>query len=227
MVEGDVSVSLGTSGVVAAISPVQSADSSGMVAGFSDATGRFLPLACTLNASRIMDAACSILGVGYEELDSYALSVGDGADGLVMVPYLEGERTPNKPEAKGAIHGLTLANATPAHLARAAIEGMLCLLADGMDAISSLGIGLERVLLIGGGARSRAVRELAPRVLGRPVTVPPAAEYVALGAARQAAAVATGSWPTWVLDGSLTYEGRQARVIRDQYLEVRDLTLGA
>ena len=223
---GDVAISIGTSGVVSAISAAPTADASGMVSGFADATGAFLPLACTLNASRVLDAAARILGVDHEGLTRLALSAPMGADGLVLVPYLEGERTPNKPDSAGALHGLTLANSTPAHLARAAVEGMLCGLADGLDALTALGVPVERVLLIGGGARSEAVRTLAPAVFGKPVTVPPAGEYVADGAARQAAWALSGTDdpPTWAVSDVRTYEAVPAPAVREHYAEVRELT---
>ena len=107
-----------------------------------------------------------------------------GADGLVVVPYLEGERTPNRPFATGAVHGLRLKTATPAHLARAAVEGVLCGLAAGLDALLAEDVRVERVILIGGASRSEAVRRIAPGILGRPVAVPVAAQHVALGARR-------------------------------------------
>ncbi|WP_188037554.1 xylulokinase, partial [Actinotalea sp. JY-7885] len=184
---GDVAISIGTSGVVSAISGAPTADASGLVTGFADATGAFLPLACTLNASRVLDAAARMLGVDHAGLSALALSAPAGADGLVLVPYLEGERTPNRPDATGALHGMRLANTTPAHLARAAVEGMLCALADGLDALRAQGVPVQRVQLIGGGAQSEAVRRIAPAVLGLDVTVPQPGEYVADGAARQAA----------------------------------------
>ncbi|WP_052023169.1 xylulokinase, partial [Actinotalea ferrariae] len=184
---GDVALSIGTSGVVSAVADRPTTDASGLVTGFADASGAYLPLACTLNASRVLDAAARMLGVDHAGLSALALSAPAGADGLVLVPYLEGERTPNRPDATGALHGLRLANTTPAHLARAAVEGMLCALADGLDALRAQGVAVERVLLIGGGARSEAVRRVAPTVLGMDVVVPEAGEYVADGAARQAA----------------------------------------
>ncbi len=223
---GDLVVSLGTSGVACAVSTVPSADPSGEVAGFADATGRFLPLVCTLNAARVMDATATILGVGLAELSDLALSAPPGAEGLVVVPYLEGERTPNRPEATGAVHGWTLRTSTPAHLARAAIEGMLCGLADGLDALVVQGAVVDRVLLIGGGARSEAVRQIAPSIFGRPVVVPEAGEYVADGAARQAAWVLSGAIdpPGWEQSGARTYEARPAVDVRARYAAVREMT---
>lgn len=226
MATGDVAVSIGTSGVVSAISALPSADGSGLVAGFSDATGAYLPLACTLNASRVLDGAARMLGVDHAELSRLALTAPAGADGLVLVPYLEGERTPNRPDATGTLHGVRLANMTPAHLARAAVEGMLCGLADGLDALVAQGAKVERLLLIGGGAKSEAVREIAPQVFGLPVEVPPAGEYVADGAARQAAWVLAGGGqaPAWAAASGTTVHTAPAEpVIRAQYAAVRDL----
>ncbi|WP_158375099.1 xylulokinase [Cellulosimicrobium cellulans] len=227
MVAGDVAISIGTSGVVSAVSATPTADGSGLVTGFADATGAYLPLACTLNASRVLDAAARMLGVDHAGLSRLALSAPAGADSLVLVPYLEGERTPNKPDATGALHGMRLANTTPAHLARAAVEGMLCALADGLDALRAQGVPVERVSLIGGGAQSEAVRRIAPAVLGTAVTVPTPGEYVADGAARQAAWVLSGSEqpPAWTAAGeSELYEADPAPHVREQYAAVRELT---
>ncbi|HEX5511149.1 MAG TPA: xylulokinase [Actinomycetales bacterium] len=226
---GDVVVSVGTSGVVSAVSDVPAADPTGTVAGFADATGRFLPLVCTLNAARVLDAFARLLGTDHAGLSDLALSAPPGADGLVLVPYLEGERTPNRPDATGALHGLTLATSTPAHMARAAVEGLLCGLADGLDALRAQGARVERVLLIGGGAASEALRRIAPAVLGTPVVVPPPGEYVADGAARQAACVlADGRTPAWSSGGHSpgVYEADAQLHVRGRYAEVRDLTDG-
>lgn len=221
---GDVVVSIGTSGTVFTVAEKATADASGYVTGFADATGRFLPLVCTLNAARVLDAAASLLRVDHAELSRLALSAPAGADGLVLVPYLEGERTPNKPDATGAVHGLTLRTSTPAHLARAAIEGMLCALAEGLDALAAQGIPVNRVALVGGGARSEAVRRIAPSVFGCPVVVPPPGEYVADGAARQAAWVALGSEepPSWTLGQQEAYDADAVPSIRERYADARD-----
>ncbi len=239
---GDVVVSIGTSGVVCAVADIPAADPSGIVAGFADATGRYLPLVCTLNAARVLDATARILGVDHAGFSRLALSAPAGAGGLTLVPYLEGERTPNRPDATGAVHGLRLETASPAHLARAAVEGLLCGLADGLDALAAQGARIERVLLVGGGARSEALRRIAPSVFGRPVLVPPPGEYVADGAARQAAwALRTaeaggagdgegdeqggpGAPPSWDLPGVERFEGDPVPAVRERYAEVRDLT---
>jgi xylulokinase len=228
---GDVIVSIGTSGVVSAVTATPAADPSGIVAGFADATGHYLPLVCTLNAARVLDACARLLGVSHKELSELALSAPPGAGGLVLVPYLEGERTPNRPGATGALHGLTLQTTQPAFLARAAVEGLLCGLADGLDALRDQGAEVRRVLLVGGGARSEAVCRIAPQVLGCPVVVPPPGEYVADGAARQAAwalARASGSGsdgpPDWPLPGAGSFEADPTAQVRARYAEVRDLT---
>jgi len=223
---GDVVVSIGTSGVACAVADKPVGDVSGAVAGFADATGRFLPLVATLNAARVLDAATRMLGVSHEELSELALSAPAGAGGLALVPYLEGERTPNRPDATGAIHGLRLETATPAYLARAAVEGMICGLADAVDAVRALGTPVERIILVGGAARSQAVREVASAVLGLPVTVPEPGEYVARGAARQAAWVLAGGDepPAWELSGAIETLVEPTPQVRERYASVRDMT---
>lgn len=223
---GDVVVSIGTSGVVSAVTDVAAADPSGIIAGFADATGRQLPLVCTLNAARVLDATASLLGVDHDGLSRLALSTP--SEGLVLIPYFEGERTPNRPNASGAIHGLRLGNSTPGHLARAALEGLLCGLADGIDALRAAGVDTRRVLLIGGGAKSAALCELAPAILGVPVVVPEPGEYVADGAARQAAWVLAGTPepPQWASARARIFEADPNPEIRERYAEVRDLTEG-
>lgn len=225
-VAGDVVLSIGTSGVACAVAEKPVGDVSGAVAGFADATGRFLPLVATLNAARVLDAATRTLAVSHGELSVLALSAPAGAGGLVLVPYLEGERTPNKPDATGALHGIRLETATPAYLARAFVEGMICGLADGLDAVRALGTPVERVVMVGGAARSQAVQEIASAVLGLPVTVPQPGEYVARGAARQAAWVLAGSGepPEWPLSDVEQTEVEPTPFVRERYAEVREMT---
>jgi xylulokinase len=223
---GDVVVSIGTSGVASAVSEVPTADPTGIVAGFASATGEHLPLVCTLNAARVLDATAALLGVDHAGLDALALAAPAGAGGLVLVPYLEGERTPNRPDATGALHGLTLETAAPGHLARAAVEGLLCGLADAVDALETFGVPVRRVILVGGGARSAAVRAIAPAVLGRPVVVPAPGDHVADGAARQAAWVLDGGAapPVWEPAGTVVHEADPTPGVRARYAEVRELT---
>ncbi len=197
---GDVVVSLGTSGTVFAVSKTATNDSTGTIAGFASASSDFLPLVCTLNAARVLDSMCSMLGVDHNELGALALQAEPGADGVVLVPYFEGERTPNLPDAKAGLHGLTLKNNTRANIARAAIEGMLCGLAAGLEALAAAGVKTERVILVGGAAANPAVQQIAAEVFGAPITVPAPGEYVANGAARQAASILLGSAPDWKIE---------------------------
>ena len=186
---GDVAVSIGTSGTVYAVSDAPTADPTGAVAGFADATGRFLPLVCTLNATKVTDAVARLLGVGHRELDALASQSEPGARGVVLVPYFDGERVPDRPDATGAVAGLR-SDVTRADFARAAFEGVVCGLLDGLDALAAAGVDVTgRLVLVGGGARSRAYRQVLADLSGRPVVVPPGPEHVATGACVQAAAV--------------------------------------
>lgn len=194
---GDVAVSLGTSGTVFGVTDAEVRDPSGTVAGFADGGGSRLPIVTTLNAARVLEVIGGLLSVDHDELGELALQAPAGADGLVLVPYFVGERTPNRPDATASLLGMTPATTNRAHLARAAVEGMLCALADGLAAVEDTGVTVERLLLIGGAARNEAVRVVAAQVFGRDVLVPEPGEYVAAGAAKQAAWVLTGSLPSW------------------------------
>jgi xylulokinase len=214
---GDVVVSIGTSGTVFAVTDEPSLDSTGAVAGFADASGRFLPLVATLNAARVLGSVATVLGVDHEGLARLALEAQPGAGGVVLVPYFEGERTPNLPDATASLHGLTLASNTRANLARAAVEGMLCGLAAGLDAVRAVGVHERRLLLIGGAAQNPAVATIAAQVFDAPVVVPAPGEYVADGAAAQAAWALAGSRPNWPLTISAEPQPDFQPVIREQY----------
>jgi xylulokinase len=228
---GDVAVSIGTSGTAFAVSEVPAADPSGAVAGFADATGRFLPLVCTINAGLVLSATAALLGTDLDGLSALALAAKPGADGITLLPYLDGERTPDRPGATGVLRGLTTRNASQENLARAAVEALVASLADAADRIEAAcatgpARGGGRVLLIGGGARSAAVRELAPGIFFSPVVVPEPEEYVALGAARQAAWALAGSPepPAWPARPSATYTGPAQPEIRERHTALRDDT---
>lgn len=221
---GDVVVSLGTSGTAYAVSDTPTHDASGSVAGFADATGRFLPLVCTLNAARIMDAATRILGKTHDEVGALALSATAGANGLTLLPYFEGERTPNRPDATGVFAGMNLNNSNPADIARAMIEGMLAGLVDAVDALTALGVNINRILLIGGAAKNPAIPTIASALFGREVLVPPAGEYVADGAAKQAAWALLGEMPTWDLGNVTHHQAAPTPQVMDKYRTLRDNT---
>jgi xylulokinase len=224
---GEVVVSIGTSGTAYAVAAEPTADESGLVAGFADATGRFLPLVATVNAARILTVTARMLGTDPAGLARLALAAPAGAEGLTLLPYLDGERSPRRPGASGVLWGLTSTNTTSENLARAAVEALLCSLADAIGNLADCGIATERVILIGGAARSEAVRRIAPAIFGVPVTVPRPAEYVALGAARQAAWALAGSAspPAWALPGSSAeYTAEPVPQVRERYAALRDAT---
>lgn len=227
---GDVVVSLGTSGTVFTPHEKPVRDDSGAIASFADATGNYLPLMCTLNAARVLTTGAAMLGVTLQELDRLALTASPGAGGLTLLPYLDGERTPDLPDASGSLHGLTRANGTPENLARAVVEGMLCNVGAGIAALRAHGVAVERVLMIGGAAASAAVREIAPAVFGVPVVVPRAGEYVGIGAARQAAWALSGAAapPDWSLaiDSESHADASSATELVGRYAELVHATYG-
>ncbi|TXK18497.1 xylulokinase [Homoserinibacter sp. GY 40078] len=214
---GDVIVSIGTSGTVFAVTGQPTTDHTGTVAGFADASGAFLPLVATLNAARVLDRIAVLLGVDHAGLGELALDAQPGSGGLVLQPYFEGERTPNLPDATATLFGMTLAATTRENLARAAIEGMLCGLADGLDAVRRLGVEARRVLLVGGAAANPAVSRIAAEVFDAPVEVPEPGEYVALGATVQAAWAVTGERPEWTPSTLASPDAATVPLIREQY----------
>ncbi len=198
---GDAVVSLGASGSVMAVHHEALADSSGMITSFADATGMHLPVVHTSNAVRALRGTAEMLGVeggGLEELSALALKSTPGASGLVLLPYLEGERTPWLPHTAGTLFGLRRESMKPEHVARASFEGMLCSLADAMDVLRGRGVQVRRVFLLGAAAELPAVQAMAPMIFGTQVVVPAPAQYAALGAARQAA------WALGVAQGTLS-----------------------
>lgn len=223
MVPGDVSISLGTSGVAAAISDNPVYDTTGALNGFADVTGRFVPLACTINASRILDAGCHALGVDYDELAEIAFSAPAGAEGITLIPFFDGERTPNRPDDSARLMGMTLHNTTRANIARAFVEGLLCTQRDCLEDLREQGVPIKRLLLIGGGAKSPAVRKLAPSIWGMDIQVPATDEYVAIGAARQAAWVLSGEQeaPTWPIEITETFHDEPTEEVYAQYAQWR------
>ena len=183
-------LSLGTSGTAYAVSDRSTTDPTGAVAGFADATGRFLPLACTLNATKVTDAIARLLDVDHAEFDRLALAAPSGAGGVTMLPYFDGERTPNLPKATGLLAGIR-SDVSREQLARAAVEGVVCGLLDALDALAAQ-TPLTAVRLVGGGARSAAFRHVIVELCGLPVALADADEAVAAGACVQAAAIALG-----------------------------------
>ncbi|MFF8943597.1 xylulokinase [Streptomyces sp. NPDC014864] len=192
-------LSLGTSGTVYAVSRHRPADPSGTVAGFADARGEWLPLACTLNCTLAVDRIAALLGLDREAVEPGA--------GVTLLPFLDGERTPSLPHASGLLHGLRH-DTTAGQLLQAAYDGAVHSLLGALDLV--LDRDADRtapLLLIGGGARGTAWQQTVRRLSGRPVQVPEARELVALGAAAQAAGVLTGEDPAAVARRWKTADG--------------------
>ncbi|MEU2430396.1 FGGY family carbohydrate kinase [Streptomyces sp. NPDC007861] len=232
---GDAVVSLGASGSVMAVHHEALADPSGMITSFADATGMHLPVVHTLNAVRALRGTAELLGLtDLAELSELAMKSTPGASGLVLLPYLEGERTPHLPHTAGTLTGLRRESMKREHLARAAFEGMLCGLADALDVLRQRGVDVRRVFLLGPAAELPAVQAAAPAIFAAQVVVPQPADYAALGAARQAA------WALGVAQGTLAphtppaWQGAAAQVfepgeelpvgqaVRQQYIATRD-----
>jgi xylulokinase len=197
---GEIVVSLGTSGTAFAVSLEPIADETGEVEGFADATGRFLPLVCMLNCTRVVDSVSSMVGLLRDDALQRAAAAPPGADGLLLMPYLAGERTPNIPEATGSITGLTAENATPVHLVRAAIDGVAAGLAYGVEVLSRLGVSAPEITLVGGGSQHPAWRQAIADATGLPVIVRGGGEHAARGAAMQAMAIVRGEPLTTVVE---------------------------
>ncbi|GAT80406.1 sugar kinase [Streptomyces sp. F-3] len=232
---GDAVVSLGASGSVMAVHPEALVDQTGMITSLADATGMHLPVVTTLNAVRALRGTAELLGLpDLEALSELAMKSTPGSHGLVLLPYLEGERTPNLPHTAGTLVGLRRESMKPEHLARAAFEGMLCGLADALDVLRGRGVEVRRVFLLGQAAELPAVQAAAPSLFGAQVVVPQPADYAAIGAARQAA------WALGVSLGTLdprtppVWQGAVAQVlepgedlavgqaVRQQYVSVRE-----
>ncbi|WP_072690296.1 xylulokinase [Rhodococcus marinonascens] len=192
LTDGDQYIGLGTSGVVATSSRTPVFDETGTIDGVADTTGGYLPLVCTLNAARVGDTAARILGTDHAGLSELALAAPTG-QGPLLVPFLDGERTPNRPNAQGLLSDITSAT-TREEMARAFLEGPLLSLLAHRDALRSYGLRCDGPMtVVGGGTRSRATLALLADLSGDVVTVPDAGEASARGACVQAAAVSAGT----------------------------------
>ncbi|MFH8724391.1 FGGY family carbohydrate kinase [Streptomyces termitum] len=232
---GDAVVSLGASGSVMAVHHEALTEPGGAITSYADATGRHLPVVSVTNAARTLRGTAEMLGLpSLEELSALALKSTPGASGLVLLPYLEGERVPNLPHAAGTLSGLRRESMKPEHLARAAFEGMLCGLADALDVVRGRGVEVRRIFLLGAAGALAAVQALAPAVFGTQVVVPQPADYAALGAARQAAwalgaargTLSPSAPPAWQGAAAQILEPGEelaaGRAVRQQYTATRD-----
>ena len=184
--EGRLAMSLGTSGTLFAYSDTPVVDPDGAWAAFCSSTGGWLPLICTMNCTVATEQVAKAFGFSTREGDAHLHATPPGADGLVMLPFLNGERTPDLPRGKGVLAGLDTTNMTAAHLYRAAMEGATCSLKYGFDAFVRAGMQFDRIVLTGGGSNSAAWRQMVADVFGLPVDVPVQSEGAAFGAALQA-----------------------------------------
>lgn len=183
---GVVTASLGTSGTLYAFSGKPVSDAKGEVAGFCDSTDHWLPLVCTMNLTLVSEHVRHLFAWDFPALEKNLAAVAPGADGLLLLPYLTGERTPNLPRGAGVLHGLTLTNFTPAHLARAAVEGVTLGLGYGLSRFRELGVAPTEIRLTGGGSNSHTWRQICADVFGVPVVCLESGEGAGLGAALQA-----------------------------------------
>lgn len=214
---GEVVMSLGTSGVVYTRSSTPVHDLAGYVCNYADAEGSHLPLVATLNAGRNFDAGTALLGCSHAELSGLALRASPGAGGLTLLPFFEGERTPDLPDARASLLGASLANFTRANFARALIEGTLSSQVTMLDALAACGLHSERLMLIGGAASSPAVKGILSQMIDIPVVIPAFDEYVARGAAVQAGSVLTGTFPAWPVVVEQLASARVEERIGEQY----------
>ncbi|MGI8604013.1 MAG: xylulokinase [Verrucomicrobiales bacterium] len=186
---GVVTASLGTSGTLFATAEKPVIDERGEVAAFCSSTDQWLPLVCTMNVTVLTEHVRKLFGWNHDRIEAEVTSVPAGAGGLLFLPYLTGERTPNLPQGRGVVHGLRMENLTPAHLARAAVEGVTIGLGYGLGRFAELGVEASEIRLTGGGSKSAAWRQICADVFGVPVVCLATAEGAALGAAIQAAAI--------------------------------------
>jgi xylulokinase len=190
---GGVTASLGTSGTIFACADSPVVDPEGEIAAFCDSNDRWLPLLCTMNVTVATELFRKMFGWDHERIEQEILSVPPGAEGLLFLPYLQGERTPNLPHGCGVLHGITAANTTPAHVARAVMEGVTLGMAYGLRRMEQLGVKPDVIRLTGGGSNSSVWRQICADVFGYPVVALRSAEGAALGAAIQALAAAQES----------------------------------
>jgi xylulokinase len=183
---GLVTASLGTSGTIFACADKPVIDPQGEIAAFCDSADHWMPLLCTMNVTVATEAFRKLFAWDHSKMESEISSVPAGADGLLFLPYLQGERTPNLPHGCGVLHGMTTSNITPAHIARAVMEGVTLGMAYGLRRMESLGLTPSEIRLTGGGSQSPAWRQILADVFGYPVVTMESAEGAALGAAIQA-----------------------------------------
>jgi len=189
---GKVTMSLGTSGTVYAYSDNPVIDPKGEIAAFCSSTGGWLPLMCTMNCTVTTELMRGVMGADIESFEAQVAAAPRGADGVITLPFFNGERTPNLPRAKACIIGLDAQNTRPENLLRSAMEGATFALRYGVDRMHELGIEAAGICLTGGGAGSLTWRQVVSDVCNTPVTVLEQDEGASFGAALQALSLLEG-----------------------------------
>jgi len=220
VVPGRVTASLGTSGTIYAYSEKPVVDNQGEIAGFCDSTDAWLPLLCTMNVTVATEAVRNLFGWSVSELDHAVESAPPGAEGLLFLPYLQGERTPNLPGGSGVFHGLNLRNTKPTLMARAVMEGVTHGLAYGLQRMKELGIVPAEIRLTGGGSKSAVWRQICANIFDCPVVTLVEAEGAALGAAIQALAAVQTSKSIAGWAGEIVQTNPAGRVEPDKKLSL-------
>jgi xylulokinase len=211
---GIVTASLGTSGTLYSYSDKPIIDPDGEVAAFCDSTDGWLPLACTMNVTVASEQVRGMFGWDHSQLEEQVASVPAGAEGLMFLPYLTGERTPNLPQGCGILYGLNIGNMAPAHIARATIEGVTLGLAYGLGRFRQLGVSPNEIRLTGGGSKSAGWRQICADIFGVPTVCPASSEGAALGAAIQG----------WWAHESANGRAVSLRSISDRIIQLDDST---
>jgi D-xylulose kinase len=218
--EGPVAVSLGTSGTVFAYRAEPAVDPLGEAAAFCDSTGGWLPLAATLNCTSATEWARELFAMNHADMDA-AVAKG-GARGLAFLPYLSGERTPNRPRATGVFVGLRPSHGRDA-IVHAVVEGVTFGLAYALDALRRAGVTPSEVTLVGGGSASDAWAQLCADIFDLPVVRPAIVETAASGAARQAQWALEGKRPRLAPVPSRRFEPRPRPELHDAALRMAAL----
>jgi xylulokinase len=187
VMNGTVAVELGNHGVIAAVGASPVIDCRGEIAPLCDATGSWLGLASTINASVAPEVLRRHYGWSAGQFEAMVASVSPGADGLLMLPYFTGESIPRLPDGTGVLQGITAENFTPAHMARAVAEGVALGMGYAMSRLRDLGFDPPEIRLLGPGAASTVMRRIMADVLGAPVVPVSSRQGAAVGAAMQAA----------------------------------------
>ena len=183
---GVVTASFGTSGTLYGVSDSPAIDENGEVAAFCDSTDKWLPLVCTMNVTVVTEQARELFGLSLDDMESAVSKVNPGSGGLTFLPYLNGERTPNLPNGKGVIHGLTTDNMRPDYLIRSAMEGATMGLAYGMNRFNEMGVNPTEIRVTGGGSKSPVWRQISADIFNASVVPLVTSEGASLGAAIQA-----------------------------------------